>query len=93
MSRKKHFSDRLLSYDDPRLDVPVVKEALVTEPMRVYRNGEPVIIRPSKHSQHTRVDGVGTLTWRETLILLTEGLLAVGRVQYSLSHPTTPDNG
>ena len=93
MPRKKHFAEKLLSYDDPRLDVPVTKEALVSEPMKVYRNGEPVIIRPSRHSHHTRVEGVGTLTWRETLTLLTEGLLCLGRVQYSLSHPSTPENG
>lgn len=93
MPRKKHFAEKLLSYDDPRLDVPVTKEALVSEPMKVYRNGEPVIICPSRHSHHTRVEGVGTLTWRETLTLLTEGLLDLGRVQYSLSHPSTPENG
>jgi len=81
------------TYDDARLDefVRVGRPPLIREPVQVLRAGEVVVLKASDRTDHTAVyvgrERIGTLTWRETLELLTEGLIRVGRVEYSLSHP------
>lgn len=74
-----------------RWDRPLEKDPVIKEPVRVYRNGEVVVLKPSTRTEHTQVlrdrVPIATLTWRETLCLVTSGLLRIGRSEYTLAHP------